>query len=132
GNIDILANSDRDGQSVTEALAGGLLGISGAVSVVSIGTAIDSDGSTEFTSGLQTQVNGDIRVRDSNTIGGVNIPVLRTSDDATAATALTDLQNLADPTVSGALSTTASTSDRITGALVQTATSATNAAEIAS
>src|SRR5262249_9349699 len=42
GNIDVLAHEDRDAVSTVIAISGGLVGLSGAISVVSLGAPADS------------------------------------------------------------------------------------------
>jgi filamentous hemagglutinin family protein len=122
GNVDILAFSDRQIQSRTAALGGGLLGLSGAISVVSLGSGLDDDGAGEFSGDLRNQVRGDSDTPD----------ITVDTDDDTAVKAKADVDTMASPDINGLLSTEVDTSAKLTAAMVEDALDSADRAHIVS
>jgi trimeric autotransporter adhesin len=121
GNVDVLADSTRNLDSTTAAFGGGLLGLSGAISVLSLGGPLDGGGASEFTTGLRSQVNGDIAL-DSLQVNA--------KDGSTATRAKDQVDGLSDPSVNDTLS--GSRGDAVTRAYVEMASTIEGGAELVS
>ncbi|MCA9185641.1 MAG: VCBS repeat-containing protein, partial [Planctomycetales bacterium] len=125
GNINVLADSRQVLDSKTGAFGAGLFGLSGAISVLSLGAPISSDGAAEFKPGLVTDVNRDIRID--------AVPV-NTQDDSnrTAAEVQQRLAALPDPSVNDSLNASANTSNKVTSAFVSDSGNAATGARLVS
>jgi len=121
GDISIEAQAAKTINSKTAAVGAGLVGISGAISITTVGEAISSEGAGQFTGELRNQVNSDASVKN-----------LQMDTNDTYAQSVGDKVNgLAAPDLDSILSTTQDTSGIITAAYVENG-SATQAAEIVS
>ncbi len=126
GNVNIEALSDKTILSSTTTISGGLIGISGAISVISIGSAADSRAGEEFNrdndgDSLMQQLTGDI---------GINS--LSVSNDGTAQRANGKVSGLATPDLDAQLSTTQDNSSKITAAYIESAAGTSSRAVIVS
>ena len=63
GDINIEAQATKTIDSKTAAVGAGLVGISGAISITTVGEAISSEGAGQFTGELRNQVNSDASVK---------------------------------------------------------------------
>ncbi|NTV29982.1 MAG: hypothetical protein HGA80_07890, partial [Candidatus Omnitrophica bacterium] len=122
GDVDVLAVSDWQLTSITGALAGGLLGLSGAISVVSMGSAVDEKGADEFNGDLRGQVAGDTAIPDL----AIN------SGDETAVKAKANVDALAAPDVEKVLDTGADTDSFVTAAYIASSPDAASRTEVVS
>lgn len=122
GNVTIEALAQQDIDSTTVAVAGGLLGISGAISVQSLGAPIDATGASRFQNNLRSQVNNDLVTNDTGNF--------LSTGEGTAQRARGDVQAQGNVRVDAALNTAASFPTRITAAFVADATGPAGRVEI--
>jgi len=122
GDISVLSNADREMNSLTIAGAGGLLGLSGAISVLSLGTAIDAEGAAEFNGALRSQVAGDLATSDAGTF--------LNGSEATAVRARGQIASRGNVSINAALDPSINFSSKTTSALIADAGSAATAAEL--
>lgn len=120
GNFALTANSDRLMSSTVKAYSGGFATVNGAISVLSMGSPIDSAGANEFNSSLRNNVNNDIRIDTLNLDSG-NSTAQKTQMRASA---------VPDPSINGQLGTSGGVGNKITAAYVEDAASAGNRAVI--
>ncbi|KUG05437.1 hypothetical protein ASZ90_017119 [hydrocarbon metagenome] len=116
GNVNVEARSNKTIESSTTTISGGLVGISGAISVITIGSAADSRAGEEF-----NRDNGGKTLLQQLT-GDINLDALSVSNDGTAQRANGKLSGLSTPDVNGLLSTTQDNSSKITAAYIESAT----------
>lgn len=122
GDVNIEAQATKIIDSKTAAVGIGLVGISGAISITSLGEAISSEGASQFTGELRQQVNSDASVK--------NLPI--SDNDTTAQTAGNKVNALTAPDLNSILSATQDTSGIVTAAYIEDGTSAGAKAEIIS
>ncbi|MBW8381747.1 MAG: hypothetical protein K0M69_04360, partial [Youngiibacter sp.] len=118
GDITIEALSRKNIYSKVSSKAGGLLGVSGAVSVISIGEAMDKTAGDEFAitddndGSLMTQVSGDTQ------IGSMGL-----GSDGTSSRAGSMLSTMDEPDIASLVGTTANTEGKVTAAFLEAAAS---------
>ena len=101
GDITIEALAAKTIHSQVASLSGGLLGVSGAVSVISVGEAADQTARDEFAmtdNGLMNQVQGDTM------IGSLGL-----GSDSTSLKANSKLDTMAEPNIAALIGTAVST-----------------------
>jgi autotransporter-associated beta strand protein len=131
--IEVLSHTDRDVDSSMVVGGIGLVGVSGAVSVVSLGTAVDATAANEFDrqgedqpagkSTLRSQVNSDIANRD---------PKIGAGDGSVANVVKQKLAGLTSPNINSALNTNLDDSPFVTGALIEDGAASGQGAELVS
>jgi len=118
GDITIEAISTKHIYSKVSSMAGGLLGVSGAVSVISIGEAMDETAGDEFAitnkdgDSLMTQVSGDTK------IGSMGL-----GSDGTSIRAGSMLSTMEEPDIAALVGTAANTEGKVTAAFIEAAAS---------
>ncbi|HHV64893.1 MAG TPA: hypothetical protein GXX46_07465, partial [Peptococcaceae bacterium] len=133
GNINLEALSEKVVDSAVYSIGGGLFGISGAVSIICVGSPISSEGSGEFDSSLRDQINGDIspnsrlEYKDENGNTKSRLP-----GDSLGLQVAELISNAKGADVNGALAPDLDTANKITAAFVENAGSAASRAEIVS
>ncbi len=132
-NVEIESNANRTIDSLVVAFTGGVVGLSGAVSVQSLGANTDPTAATEFNRTAQSNPDGsllnqtDNSMQTPNVTNAINYQTSGTAPDA--AQAGQDVSSLGQETADGDVSAITST-DRITGAFVDDAPSAADGASI--
>ena len=127
GDVTVDAVSDHSLHSNVQAFGGGLVGLSGAVSFLSLGAATDASANAEFTQpakgdasqSLKGQVSGVAKTQDVSKAVGTNPLAQKGGNQAS---------NLSNPSLTSALSGNAT--GKITAALIDDAGSNANRAEI--
>ncbi|MBC2721360.1 MAG: hypothetical protein HGJ97_01595, partial [Desulfosporosinus sp.] len=131
GNITLEAGSEKIVNSTVYSMAGGLLGLSGAISIINIGSPISSHGAGEFNNDLRNQLTNDLSpnsllyYRDANGNNHSRLP-----GDSFGTRAAQAISAAGGPDVIGSLDPLLDTSSKITAAFIQTAGSAASRAEI--
>jgi RTX calcium-binding nonapeptide repeat (4 copies) len=122
GNVNVLAHADRDMTSNVVAFTGGLVGLSGAVSVLTLGGDIAADAMNEFThpgdnsnKTLLGETNESLKTPDVSQTIDYNE---NNGGDPTAQKAAQHVKDLDDASVTEELNGTAGT-DRITAAIIE-------------
>src|SRR5262245_59777687 len=133
GNVNVLAHADRELSSNVVAFTGGLVGLSGAISVLSLGGVIAADAMNEFThpgensnKTLLGETNDSLKTPD---VSGTIDYNEENGGDPTAQKAAQHVKNLDDASITDEINGTAGT-DRITAAIIDHAGSAATAAQI--
>ena len=135
GSVDVETTANRTIDSLVVAFTGGVVGLSGAVSVQSLGASTDATAATEFNRTAQSNSNGsllnqtDNSMQTPNVTNAINYQNSGTAPDA--AQAGQDVSGLGQATADGAVSAITS-NDRITAAFVDDGPSAADGANIVS
>ena len=132
GNVSVTSQANHTIDSVVVAFSGGLAALSGAVSVLSLGANTDPTAANQFDAsggGTDLMQQTDQSMATPNLTSAINYQPGGTAPDA--AQAGSDVNSLGQATVDGEITAIAA-SDRVTGAFVDSADSAADAASITS
>ena len=120
GSFSLTARSARLMESTVKAYGGATVALNGAISVLSMGSPLDTAGAGQFDAGLQGQVNNNIALN----------PLPLSGSNSSAQNAASRTGSIAQPSINPALATGSGAGDRVTAAYVEDAGNIINRASI--